>query len=48
MHRDLVQAIEKHDIHPIIDSRFDFVDAPLAFSKHREGNVFGKVVIDVT
>jgi NADPH:quinone reductase-like Zn-dependent oxidoreductase len=47
MHRDLVRAIEKHDLHPIIDSRFDFDAAPVAFSKHYEGGVFGKVVIDV-
>ncbi|MCW2898040.1 MAG: hypothetical protein JWO67_305 [Streptosporangiaceae bacterium] len=37
----------KHDLHPIIDSRFDFDDVPVAFSKHRAGGVFGKVVIDV-
>ncbi|MFI6094734.1 NAD(P)-dependent alcohol dehydrogenase [Lentzea sp. NPDC051213] len=46
-HRDLVAYLERHDIHPILDSVHDFDDAPKAFAHHQRHGVVGKVVITV-
>lgn len=48
MHRDLVAAVEQHDIHPVIDRRFAFADAPDAFRAQAGKGVFGKLVIEVS
>lgn len=47
MHRDLVEAVERHDIHPVIDRRFAFADAKDAFRAQVSRDVFGKVVIEL-
>lgn len=44
MHRDLVGFVEAHDIHPVIDRRIDFLDAPAAYAAT---GLFGKVVIEL-
>ncbi|MBE5202441.1 NAD(P)-dependent alcohol dehydrogenase [Pectobacterium quasiaquaticum] len=43
---DLVRFITEHNIHPIIDSRFAFDDAKLAFERLMTRNVFGKIVVN--
>lgn len=43
----MLTAIEKHNIHPIIDREFAFSDAPAAFEHLRSGGHFGKIVIRV-
>lgn len=48
MHRDLVEAIEHHDIHPVIDSRFAFDDAQDAFRAQASRGIFGKIVIELS
>ena len=47
MHRDLVDFIEYHDLHPVIDRIFDFDDAPEAFRAQGGSGTFGKFVIQV-
>ena len=47
MHRDLVSFVEAHDIHPVIDRRIDFLDAPVAYVAQAAAGLFGKVVIDL-
>ncbi|WP_234329531.1 MULTISPECIES: zinc-dependent alcohol dehydrogenase family protein [unclassified Streptomyces] len=47
MHRDLVRHVETHDIHPVIDRRIDFLDAPAAYAAQSAGGLFGKVVIEL-
>ncbi|TWD13025.1 NADPH:quinone reductase-like Zn-dependent oxidoreductase [Streptomyces sp. T12] len=47
MHRDLVRYVETHDIHPVIDRRIDFRDAPAAYTAQTSGGLFGKIVIEV-
>ncbi|MGW7005508.1 zinc-dependent alcohol dehydrogenase family protein [Streptomyces sp. NPDC054933] len=47
MHRDLVAAVETHDIHPVVDNRIPFADAPAAFEALASHGVFGKIVIEV-
>lgn len=39
------QLIEQHRIHPVIDRRFPFDEAPQAFRHYASGAAFGKVVI---
>lgn len=48
MHRDLVEAVERYDIRPVIDSRFAFADAREAFRAQTSPGVFGKVVIEIS
>lgn len=48
MHRDLVVAVQKHDIHPVIDRTFAFDDAPEAFRAQAGKGIFGKLVIEVS
>ncbi|MEY9842728.1 NAD(P)-dependent alcohol dehydrogenase [Streptacidiphilus sp. EB103A] len=47
MHRDLVSFVETHDIHPVIDRRIDFLDAPTAYEAQTSAGLFGKVVIEL-
>lgn len=42
---DLIRFITQHDIHPVIDSTWDFDDAKLGIERLVTRNVFGKVVI---
>ncbi|MFJ6768753.1 zinc-binding dehydrogenase [Streptomyces sp. NPDC091282] len=46
-HRDLVRYVETYGIRPVIDRRFDFLDAPAAYKAQGAGGLFGKVVIEV-
>lgn len=48
MHRDLVEAVERYDIRPVIDGRFDFADAKEAFRAQVSPGVFGKTVIELS
>ncbi|MDT3253752.1 NAD(P)-dependent alcohol dehydrogenase [Serratia sp. root2] len=43
---DLVRFIAEHKIRPVIDSRFAFDDAKLAYERLMTRNVFGKVVVN--
>lgn len=43
--QDLLTFLESHPIQPIIESTYDFVDAPSAFD-HLDRGPFGKVVIE--
>jgi NADPH:quinone reductase-like Zn-dependent oxidoreductase len=47
MHRDLVEAIDRHGIRPVIDLRLPFAEAPSAFRAQASADIFGKVVIEV-
>lgn len=44
--RDLLTFLESHPIQPIVESTYDFVDAPSAFD-HLDRGPFGKVVIEL-
>lgn len=44
--RELVDFLDEHAIHPVIDSVFAFEDAPRAYDKLAEGT-FGKIVINI-
>ncbi|AGZ43440.1 alcohol dehydrogenase superfamily protein [Actinoplanes friuliensis DSM 7358] len=48
MHRDLVEFIETHDLHPVVHQRYDFADAPSAYRAQAAPGIFGKVVIEVS
>jgi hypothetical protein len=41
----LIAGIAAHGISPVIDSRFEFGNAKLAYEKLMTRDVFGKVVI---
>ncbi|PRY45164.1 zinc-dependent alcohol dehydrogenase family protein [Umezawaea tangerina] len=47
MHRDVVGAVERHDVHPVVHRRFAFSDAPAAFRAQLGRDLVGKVVIEV-
>ena len=47
MFAHMLQAIEKHSIHPVIDREFPFDQAPAALELMRSGGHFGKIVIKV-
>jgi NADPH:quinone reductase-like Zn-dependent oxidoreductase len=47
MHRDLVDFVEAHDLHPVIDRRIDFLNAPAAYDALTSAGLFGKVVIEL-
>ncbi|WP_422129876.1 hypothetical protein [Streptomyces misionensis] len=42
-----MRHVETHDIHPVIDRRIDFLDAPAAYPAQTSGGLFGKVVIEL-
>ncbi|WP_430786309.1 zinc-binding dehydrogenase [Virgibacillus flavescens] len=46
--RDMIAFIEKHDIHPVVDSTFELNHAKEAFYYLKEGNQFGKVCIKIS
>ncbi|NEG88656.1 zinc-binding dehydrogenase [Bifidobacterium aerophilum] len=43
----LLRFVEHADLHPVIDSTYALADAPAAFAKVIDGDVFGKVVLRV-
>lgn len=46
MFNDMVEFMAKHDIHPVVDSEFDFDKALDAYRHLQAGKHFGKVVIN--
>jgi NADPH:quinone reductase-like Zn-dependent oxidoreductase len=44
---EFVDAIEKNDLKPVIDSVFDFEESQKAFQKLKSGEAFGKIVLKV-
>ena len=47
MFEDLNRAIEVNDIHPAIDTVFDFDDAPQAYSHMIAARHFAKIVVRI-
>ena len=45
MIEELVEQIEKHDIHPVIGETFMWQDAPKAFQSMMKQGTVGKIVI---
>ena len=43
----LLKFVEHADLHPVIDSTYALADAPAAFRKVVDGDVFGKVVLHI-
>ena len=43
--REMLDLMEAKKITPVIDSTYDFADAPKAFARMNNGELFGKVVI---
>lgn len=43
--REMLELMESKKITPVIDSTYDFADAPKAFTRMNDGELFGKVVI---
>ena len=43
----LLRFVEHADLHPVIDSGYALADAPTAFRRVAEGDVFGKVVLHI-
>ena len=43
----LLRFVEHADLHPVIDSAYALADAPTAFRRVDEGDVFGKVVLHI-
>lgn len=43
----LLKFVEHADLHPVIDSTYALADAPAAFHKVVDGDVFGKVVLHI-
>ncbi len=46
-HRRMVEAVERHGLHPVVHQRFRFEDAPAAVRAHLVGDLVGQVVIEV-
>jgi NADPH:quinone reductase-like Zn-dependent oxidoreductase len=44
---ELVEQVEKHDIHPVIGETFAWRDAPKAFERMMEQGTVGKIVITI-
>lgn len=42
---DMLNFVKRHQIKPVIDSRYAFRDAAAAFQRMREGRQFGKVIL---
>jgi NADPH:quinone reductase-like Zn-dependent oxidoreductase len=45
--RDMVEAVETHQIHPVIDARFRMEEFPRALARLEEGKQFGKIVLEI-
>ncbi|CAB5056194.1 unannotated protein [freshwater metagenome] len=43
--QEMLELMESKKITPVIDSAYDFADAPQAFARMNDGELFGKVVI---
>jgi NADPH:quinone reductase-like Zn-dependent oxidoreductase len=48
MYERLNAFVARHGIHPVIDQRFAFDDAPAAYERLKSAGHFGKLVIDFT
>ena len=46
--QEMLELMESKKLTPVIDSAYDFVDAPKAFARMNDGELFGKVVIRFT
>ena len=46
--KNLIKMVNKHDIHPIIDKKFNFNEVPAAHRHIQKKKNFGKVLIDFT
>jgi NADPH:quinone reductase-like Zn-dependent oxidoreductase len=44
---DLVAAVDKHGLEPVIDRVVDFADAPQAYDRHAQRDSFGKIVVEM-
>ena len=44
---ELMEFIEKHDIHPVVGERFSWEDAPRAFEAMMKQRTVGKIVVDI-
>lgn len=42
---DMLNFVERHQIKPVIDSRYSFKDGAAAFQRMREGRQFGKIIL---
>lgn len=47
MIEELVEQVEKHNIHPLIGQTFAWQDAPKAFKSMMKQGVVGKIVIAI-
>jgi len=47
MFAQMLEHITETQLHPVIDSTFDFTDAPAAFQRMESGQHFGKIVIRI-
>lgn len=45
--QEMNQAIEQHDLHPVIDRTFSFNEVQLAFTELEQGKHFGKIAIAI-
>ena len=43
--QEMLDLMESKKITPVIDSTYDFADAPIAFARMNDGELFGKIVI---
>ena len=43
---NLIKLVNGHDLHPVIDSKFSFEDAPKAHRHIQDRKNFGKVLLD--
>ena len=46
--KNLIKLVNDHDLHPVIDSKFSFEDAPKAHRHIQNRKNFGKVLLDFT
>ena len=47
MQKELMAAVEKYDIHPVIGDTFAWEDAPKAFESMMKQSTIGKLVISI-
>jgi NADPH:quinone reductase-like Zn-dependent oxidoreductase len=47
MMEELVEQVEKHDIHPMVGKAFAWRDAPEAFESMMKQDTVGKIVIKI-
>jgi D-arabinose 1-dehydrogenase-like Zn-dependent alcohol dehydrogenase len=44
---NMIQFCEQHQIQPILDQTFSIEDGVAAFDRMKEGNQFGKIIVQV-